>query len=117
MAKKLQVEGPKESEAELIRFGTKLRHARLARRLRLKDVADKAGCSESMLSKIENDRVAPSIGLLHRLVSALGTNIGALFEQTPSGCVTRVGARPIIQQGKDAQRGRYPWLTAKRKGP
>ena len=54
-----------------LRFGTKLKHARLTRQLRLKDIAARAGCSESMLSKIENDKVAPSVGLLHRIVSAL----------------------------------------------
>lgn len=79
-------------------FGAKLKHARLTRRLRLKDVADRAGCSESMLSKIENDKVAPSIGLLHRIVSAIGTNISALFEPTPDSAVTRAGSRPIINR-------------------
>jgi len=81
-----------------LRFGTKLKHARLTRQLRLKDIAARAGCSESMLSKIENDKVAPSVGLLHRIVSALGTNVSTLFEPTPESFVTRAGTRPVLNR-------------------
>ena len=84
-----------QPKAEL-RFGAKLKHARLTRQLRLKDVAARTGCSEGMLSKIENDKVAPSIGLLHRIVSALGTNVSKLFEATSESFITRASARPIL---------------------
>jgi quercetin dioxygenase-like cupin family protein len=52
-----------------------------------------------MLSKIENDRVMPSIGMLHRLVSELGTNIGALLdssESEPTSWITHNHERPVI---------------------
>ena len=38
-------------------IGTRLRHARLMRGSRLKDVAEAAGCSESMVSKIEKNKI------------------------------------------------------------
>ncbi len=79
-------------------FGVKLRHARMTRGLTLKEVAEQAGCSESMLSKIETMRVNPSLAMLQRLTSALDINIGALFSDGESeGPVTRHGARPIIE--------------------
>lgn len=81
-----------------IRIGSKLRQFRMAKRLTLKELAKRADCSDSMLSKIENNKIMPSIGLLHRLVSTLGTNMNTLFEQGSTGLVTRKGQRPIIAQ-------------------
>lgn len=84
-----------------VRMGAKLRQFRLAKRLTLKEVAIQADCSESMLSKVENDRITPSIGLLHRLVSILGTNMTALFEQNSGRVVARQGERPSITQSEE----------------
>ena len=91
---------PMRSEDAPKRGGVSLR-LRLARQMQgmtLKGLADAVGCSESMLSKIENGRTSPSLPLLHRLVGALGTNIGWLFEENDGedGIVFRAGERPII---------------------
>ncbi len=61
--------------------GTKVRHTRRLRGLTLKQVADQAGCSESLLSKIENGRATPSLKMLQRLASALGLTVGKFFAQ------------------------------------
>src|SRR6185503_462278 len=47
------------------------RHAPLMRGSRLKDVADAAGCSESLVSKIENNKIEPSLQVLHKLCTVL----------------------------------------------
>src|SRR3546814_164316 len=54
------------------KLGGRLKHARLSLGLRLREVAWKAGCSESMVSKIENDRITPSIKTFHKVCGALG---------------------------------------------
>lgn len=82
----------------MMQLGTKLRHARLTRGMRIKDVADKAGCSEGMVSKVENGKVSPSLALLHRLVAATGTNVSSLFENTPDRFITRAGQRSAFSQ-------------------
>jgi transcriptional regulator with XRE-family HTH domain len=64
-----------------VHVGTKVRHTRRLRGLTLKEVADQAGCSESLLSKIENGRTIPSIKMLQRLASALGLTVGKFFAQ------------------------------------
>lgn len=81
-----------------VKIGTRLRHARLVKGFLIRDLAMRSGCSVSLISKIENDRVTPSLTLLHRLVSVLEINIGALFERPDEslGIVFRNGARPII---------------------
>lgn len=92
---------PQNSENSLdnILIGAKLRHARMLLKLRLKDVAASVGCSESMLSKVENDQVKPSLKILHRLAAELNTSIGALFSNIDdaSRVVMRRHERPVIR--------------------
>ena len=79
-------------------IGTRLRHARLTRGFRLKDVANAAGCSEGLVSKIENNKLEPSLHVLHKLCEALNIGMGEVFadpeEQNP--VVTRPGQRAVI---------------------
>jgi len=42
-------------------IGAKIKHTRRMKSMRLIDVAKHAGCSESLLSKIENDKATPSL--------------------------------------------------------
>jgi len=80
------------------RLGIRLRLSRQTRGLTLKALSDEANCSESLLSKIENGKATPSLPMLHRLVKALGTNIGWMFEESDGeeGIVFRNGTRPLI---------------------
>jgi transcriptional regulator with XRE-family HTH domain len=80
-------------------IGTRLRHARLMRGSRLKDVAKDAGCSESLISKIENNKLEPSLQVLHKICAALKIGLGELFSppDEDSSVVTRAGKRPIIE--------------------
>jgi len=80
-------------------LGVRLRHARIANGLRLHDLAERAGCSESLLSKLENNRANPSINMLHRLASALGTNLAWLVAPSNGddhGVVLRRADRPTL---------------------
>ena len=71
------------------RLSRRLRMARHRRGLTLKVLADAAGCSESLLSKIENGKAFPSLATLDRLSRALETGIGWLLDERgatgPSG--------------------------------
>jgi transcriptional regulator with XRE-family HTH domain len=62
-----------------LRVGGKLKHARLLKGMTLKQVAKAAGCSESLLSKVENGRAYPSLPTLHRIAISLDTNVAALL--------------------------------------
>lgn len=68
----------------------------------MKQLADAAGCSESLISKIEKGRLAPSLSILHRLASALGTSMAQLFldaeAETALGVtVMPAGTRPRVE--------------------
>ena len=95
------VEAAPGDTASEIRIGGRLRHARLLKGLSLKDVAAGIGVSESFVSKLENDRVQPSLAVLHRLVAFLGINVAAMFSGDGSEgsgplLVMRAGERPTI---------------------
>ena len=81
-----------------VRIGVQLRHARLVKGLRLKDVADRAGYSESLISKIENNKAMPSINTLHRIARVLDTSMAALLSDGSgtADIVMRPEQRPRI---------------------
>jgi transcriptional regulator with XRE-family HTH domain len=78
--------------------GLKLRQLRRLKRLRLKELATAVDLSESMLSKIENNRVKPAHHTLAKLADALGTELNYLttHDDIIEGPVNRRGTRPII---------------------
>jgi transcriptional regulator with XRE-family HTH domain len=82
-----------------VRIGPKMRHTRLLKGLTLRQLADAAGCSESLLSKIENGRANPSLKMIHRVASALGMPVAGLFQQEgdPESVVLRHGERPVVE--------------------
>lgn len=107
IASKQEVSKKKHHE---VRIGAHLRHARLAKDFSLRQLADAVGCSESFVSKIENNKVRPSIAMLHSLCSELDINVGTLFDDNSDTNtdvqVLRRGKRRIIRvdpewQGKD----------------
>ena len=90
-----------ESTSRTIRIGARLRHARLTKGLNLKAVAAGVDCSESFISKLENDKVQPSLAILHKLVAFLGINVTSLFNDATDKegplFVMQTGTRPVIR--------------------
>ncbi|WP_434585634.1 cupin domain-containing protein [Klebsiella sp. R390] len=89
------------------RLGMRLRHARLVQEMTLKQLAQKVGCSESLLSKLENEAASPSLAMLHRLAKALDTSIADLMAED------WVADAPIL---KPEQRQRKRFLQRNKKG-
>jgi transcriptional regulator with XRE-family HTH domain len=99
----------KTNVLDLARYeiGTRLRHARLMRGARLKDVADQAGCSESLVSKIENNKLEPSLQVLGKLCAVLKIGLGDLFAppEEDDPVVTRAGQRVFVETDDFLRRG------------
>jgi transcriptional regulator with XRE-family HTH domain len=96
-----------------IRVGLKMKHMRLLKGLTLKQLAELAGCSESLLSRIENGNANPSIKMMHRVALALGMPVSGLFQENvdSSDVVMRHGERPTV--GTDqVRRGKGSKLEA-----
>ena len=81
--------------------GRRIKARRLETGLTLKSLALKSRCSESMVSKIENGKVSPSISILHRIAAALETNIAELVaeDRTMTPVVMRADQRQLVRFG------------------
>ncbi len=101
-AEPVEKAAPRRDELQV---GARLRHARLLEGIRIRELAERVGCAESMISKIENGKVAPSLTMLQRLVEALNRDLSSFFgaDINAPGLVQRQGERPISQT--DAIRG------------
>ena len=60
----------------------RIRGERTARRWSLDDLAERAGVSKAMISKIERGETSPTAALLGRLSAAFGITLSAFFAET-----------------------------------
>jgi len=84
-----------------LRLGQKIKGLRSSMRLSLKEVAEKAGLTEPVLSQIENDIVPPTIAALARIGRALKVELGYFFQKEPLGGdieVVRRDERKIVRR-------------------
>src|SRR5437762_13705247 len=87
-----------------IDLGARIRALRLARGATLRQLASKAGVTESFLSQVERGVASPSIASVQRIARALDHSIAELFaEDEPAGRVVRAA---------DRRRVAYPGLGA-----
>ncbi|MFC7407207.1 helix-turn-helix domain-containing protein [Georgenia alba] len=87
--------------ADPIVLGRRIRHARTARGLTLRELAGEVGSTTSQLSLVENGRREPRLSLLTALAAALGTSPGELLR--PEAPPDRRAALEIALE--QAQRG------------
>ncbi len=85
-------------------LGTRIRHQRKFSGLTIKQVATLAGCSESLISKMENGVASPSLSMLHKVAKAIGTNVSELTadEWSKQSPVLRNGERQIHSFDEDS---------------
>jgi transcriptional regulator with XRE-family HTH domain len=81
--------------------GERLRVIRSRRRQTLREVAERAGLSESFLSQVERGRASASIASLRRIADALGVAISDLFQPAEASRprVLRRDDRPSLAFG------------------
>jgi transcriptional regulator with XRE-family HTH domain len=68
-----------ERTIESLQVGARVRHARILNGMLMRDLADRVGCNESMISKIEAGKVTPSLVMLNKIVTALNRDLGSFF--------------------------------------
>jgi quercetin dioxygenase-like cupin family protein/DNA-binding Xre family transcriptional regulator len=80
-----------------VAVGGSIRSTRKLKGLKLREIADKIGCSESLLSKIETGRIQPSLSVLGEIAKCLQVSVSALFSPGElQQVVSRVGSRPVL---------------------
>ena len=81
-----------------LQLGPRIRSLRQARRVTLRELAERAGVTESFLSQVEREVASPSIASVQRIAGALGLAIAELFVEEPSvGRVVRRAERRRIE--------------------
>jgi transcriptional regulator with XRE-family HTH domain len=87
-----------------LQLGPRIRALRQARNITLRELAGRAGVTESFLSQVEREVTSPSIASVQRIARALDLSIAELFtEEAPHGRVVRQSERRRIH---------YPGLGA-----
>jgi transcriptional regulator with XRE-family HTH domain len=99
MTEETQVSDETPDERPELALGTRIRGFRQARKLTLRQVAHKAGVSESSLSQVERGASGVSISTLHTIAAALGLTVADLFDDTNNNAhrVVHPADRPMIQ--------------------
>jgi transcriptional regulator with XRE-family HTH domain len=98
-----------------LQLGPRIRSLRQARQVTLRELAERAGVTESFLSQVEREVTSPSIASVQRIARALDLGIADLFvDDVPLGrVVRRADRRRIVYPGLNAT---DEFLTAGRDG-
>ncbi|CAG9274394.1 helix-turn-helix domain-containing protein [Paraburkholderia unamae] len=110
-----------DSKAPLERYlGAAIRELRQRHGLTIAQVADQAGISRGMLSKIENAQTSTGLDVLHRIAQTLGVSLSTLFRNfdVPQGgaqLVKKGAGMEVVRKG--TKRGHTYHLLAYDQGP
>lgn len=86
-------------------LAARIRQRRRVKGMTLRDLAGRAGVTESFLSQVERGLASPSISSLRRIAAGLDQSIASLFDgETGPGLLVRAGERRVIE---------YPGLMAR----
>jgi transcriptional regulator with XRE-family HTH domain len=87
-------------------MGERLRSARQANSLSLRDLADRLGVSPSMISQIENGRANPSVSTLYSIAEELDVSLDELLfdDRRPADPEERQGSGGAVIQRADSRR-------------
>ncbi|MBW2147006.1 MAG: helix-turn-helix transcriptional regulator [Deltaproteobacteria bacterium] len=101
-------------------IGSQVRDFRKARRLKLEELAQAAGISKALLSKIENARVSSPISTYIKIAKALGVSIGDLIRGGQDvGCVIvrkdegKLSSKKLTSHGYQFESLGYKWPNKK----
>ncbi|MDA8297071.1 MAG: cupin domain-containing protein [Actinomycetota bacterium] len=75
-------------------LGRRLREARIAAGLGVRELARRVALSASLISQIELNRVAPSVGTLYAIATTLGISMDSLFGEAAHVAAATRGAAP-----------------------
>ena len=67
-----------------LKIGTLIRNLRTQQHRTMQEIANACGLSKSMISKIETNKVIPSVSTLVKLAGSMGTSVSTLLEN-PDG--------------------------------
>lgn len=91
-----------ESYPQRARIGSRLRGARIARHLTIKQVAESCGLTEGFISRLERDLTSPSVATLVSLCAVLKIDAGQLLSHTEVAHVRLATAPKLASEGESS---------------
>lgn len=91
-----------ETDPKRALVGARIRAARLARQLTIKDVATSCGLTEGFISRLERDLTSPSVSTLVQICDSLSINVGDLFSRIETNHVRLETASRIAESAPGA---------------
>jgi transcriptional regulator with XRE-family HTH domain len=82
-------------------LGPRLRLVRAARRLSVRELARRVGCSASLISQIERGVSVPSVGVLYSLATELGSSLDYLLFGAGAGPGGDTNAEPAAPEPRE----------------
>src|SRR4029077_3806360 len=83
-------------------LGPRLRLVRASRRLSVRELARRVGCSASLISQIERGVSVPSVGVLYSLATELGSSLDYLLFGSGAGPEGVPAAAPPAREAREA---------------
>ena len=102
----------------LVELAQRIKNRRLKQKVTLEQLAKRADLTRSMLSKVENFRVTPSLEALARIAKGLDVSISELLDgldkNTPQIVIVRRDERKVVERDRPTSRIVYHDLAHKR---
>lgn len=84
------------ADGRALRVGERLRQMRRKNGMTAQEVARRAGVSAAYLSRLENDKISPTVTTLSRLTQAMNESVAQLFASQASGPLVRRDMRHVV---------------------
>lgn len=88
------------ADSTALTTGQRLRTLRKARKMSIRQLAERSGVTHPFISMIERDRHSPTISSLKRILDCLGVTLSDFFSETENSDDTPV-ARPIFYRANE----------------
>ncbi|MBA4150367.1 MAG: cupin domain-containing protein [Verrucomicrobia bacterium] len=102
----------------LVELAQRIKNRRLKQKVTLEELAKRANLTRSMLSKVENFRVTPSLDALARIAKGLDVTVSELLdgldEKAPQLVIIRQDERKVVERDRPTSRIIYQDLAHKR---
>jgi transcriptional regulator with XRE-family HTH domain len=96
-----------------IKLGLTLRTLRLKQKRTINEIANHCGLSKSMVSKIETDKVFPTVATLTKIAKSLGTSVSSLLEEHGQNSEIVIPANMAEKNSIETEKGYriYPFAS------
>lgn len=85
-----------------IRYRNAIKSLRLLKKLRQRDLAERAGCVQADISKYEHGRTVPDLLMAMKIATALGAPVERVFYDVSDVAVAEVGENILGAQSPPA---------------